>query len=626
MNHATLRFMASFRNMLKCMDNKSKLWTSGFGRFWLIKRIGITLMIFSALFILNNALPSSAVIIGPPPAAPKVAIPPRKVEVGPIVTAIEIRGSRTLTESDIMDAVFSRIGDVLIEEKVSSDVKAIYALGYFEDVSASFESFAKGTRIIFNVIENPVLAGISFEGNSVFGPKDLSSLMKTKVGEILNFKTLQEDISAINDHYKKNGYVLARVADVSTDPKTNILKIKMIEGVIESIALDGNSATRDYVILREIDTKPGDVLNEKSLAKDLRRVFNLGFFSELNPDFEPGSSPEKIVLVLKIKEAKTNTVNFGGGYGEREGWFGFVDTSLNNLFGTGHGTMVRAQWGSTLTTYQLKYYYPWFMTDYLGPRTSMTYRVWNTAGPDIYGNEIRDAMRVGWDIALSRPFREYFSHSLSFGSETVLPREDSTITDAVTFEPYVSDFVGYSISYDTRDFWMNPSEGKFYTVSVRKGWKKTNVTTNYTKLGLDMNEFIKLAPSQVLALHMGAGVGYGDIPLGELYWCGGANTVRGYFPSEAVLGTRKLIFNMEYRYTFNEIFQGVAFYDFGNAWGEVLDSSATGGAPDFSRFLSGRGMGLRLNTPLGPIRLDYGIGDSRAFGEGIVHFSIGQAF
>ncbi|MFH1709735.1 MAG: POTRA domain-containing protein [bacterium] len=593
---------------------------------WTIKRFGIIFLFFAALFILNKALPASGVIIGPPEAAQKATLPPQKVEVGPIVTAIEIIGNKKLTESEIVDVVFSRIGDVLIEEKVSSDVKAIYAMGYFEDVSASFESYAKGTRIIFNVIENPVLAAILFEGNSRFKPNELSSLMKTRPRELLNFKTLQEDIQTINDFYKTKGYIIARVADVVTDPKTSILKIKIIEGIIESIALDGNQATRDHVILRELDTKPGDVLNEKSLAKDLRRVFNLGFFSELNPNFEPGSSPEKIILVLKIKEAKTNTINFGGGYGEREGWFGFVDTSLNNLLGTGHGTMVRAQWGSTLTTYQFKYYYPWFMTDFFGARTSMTYRVWNTAGPDIYGNEVRDALRLGWDASLSMPFKEYFSHSLSFGSETVTPREDSTVTNAVTFEPYVSDFVGYSISYDTRDFWMNPTEGKFYTVSIRKGWKKTSATTNYTKLGLDLNEFLKVGANQVVALHMSTGAGYGDIPLGELYWCGGANTVRGYFPSEAVLGVSKLIFNMEYRYTFNEMFQGVAFYDFGNAWGEVTGGSAVGGAPDFSKFLSGRGFGLRLNTPLGPIRLDYGIGDSRAFGEGIVHFSIGQAF
>jgi outer membrane protein insertion porin family len=191
----------------------------------------------------------------------------------------------------------------------------------------------------------------------------------------------------------------------------------------------------------------------------------------------------------------------------------------------------------------------------------------------------------------------------------------------------MSTFVGYSISYDTRDIFMNPTQGKLYTLSVTRGWKTISATTtNYTKLGLDLNEFLNMGKNQVLAFHLGSGIGYGDVPIGELYYCGGANTVRGYAPSEAALGVRKLIFNVEYRYTFNETFQAVAFYDLGNAWGEVKDGEARGDAPNISQFLSGRGMGLRLNTPLGPIRLDYGIGDSRSFGEGIVHFSIGQAF
>jgi len=597
-----------------------------------VKRF-ITVILLTAVIYCMTGIGAFAVIIGSSEAAPKISLPTKKIEVGPLVTAIEIRGNRTISEDRIMESVFSRIGDILIEEKVLSDMKAIYAIGYFEDVTASFESYAKGTRIIFNVIENPVVAGITFEGNSEFSAGALTALMKTRVGEILNYKVLQEDIQNLNDYYRKNGFTIARVADVSTDPKSRKLRIKIIEGIIESIALEGNNSTKDYVILREIDTKPGDVLNEKALARDLRRVFNLGFFSEISPNFEPGSSPEKIVLVIKVKETKSSTINFGGGYGEREGWFGFIDLNLNNLLGTGHGSMIKAQWGQFLTTYQLKYYYPWFMPDYFGSRTAMTYRVWNTAGPDIYGEEIRDALRIGWDVTLSRPFREFFSHSFTLGSETVIPRGDSVAdpsqqanSGTATFDAYVSDFVGYSVSYDTRDNWMNPLEGKLYTVSVRKGWKKTDVITNYTKLGLDLNEFIKLAQNQVLALHMGTGTGYGDIPIGELYWCGSANTVRGYGPSQAQLGVRKLIFNIEYRYTFNEMFQGVLFYDFGNAWGTVKNNSATGGGPDFSQFMSGRGFGIRLNTPMGPIRLDYGIGDSRAFGEGIIQFSIGQAF
>jgi outer membrane protein insertion porin family len=295
------------------------------------------------LFITNGSLSAFAVVIGPPVAPTKTTVPPAIMKVGPVVTAIEIKGMKTVPESEILDAVFSRIGDILIEEKVSSDIKAIYSLGYFQDVTASFEPYAKGTRIIFKVVENPVLNAVSFTGNTVYSSDTLSSIMKTKAGKILNYKVLRDDIQAINDRYHKDGYSIARIADVSTDPKTRTVKIKIIEGMIESIALEGNTATRDNVILREMDTKPGQILNEKSLSRDLRRIFNLGFFSELNPDFEPGSSPDKIVLVLKIKEGKTNTVNFGGGYGEQQGWFGFLDTSLNNLLGTGHGAMVKAQ-------------------------------------------------------------------------------------------------------------------------------------------------------------------------------------------------------------------------------------------------------------------------------------------
>jgi outer membrane protein insertion porin family len=289
--------------------------------------------------------------------------------------------------------------------------------------------------------------------------------------------------------------------------------------------------------------------------------------------------------------------------------------------------MLKSQWGTNLTTYQLKYYYPWFLPDYFGPRASLTSRIWNTAGQDIYGNEIQDAIRVGWDTALTRPFSENFSHTFTIGSENVRPDPAATDTSTISFDAYTTDFVGYSLSYDTRDYFMNPTEGQLYTVSVRKGWTTTgSEVSNYTKLGLDLNDFISLGKNQVLALHGGVGAGFGDVPIGELYWCGGANTVRGYSPSDARLGVRKVLFNIEYRYTFNEVFQGVIFYDLGDAWGDVENGAATGSGPDASQFMSGRGAGIRLNTPMGPIRLDYGIGDSRAFGEGIVHFSIGQAF
>jgi outer membrane protein insertion porin family len=529
----------------------------------------------------------------------------------PNITALEISGNKQVATKDIMDVVFTRVGDALSEEKIKGDLKAIYALGYFADVTPSFESGAAGTKVIFRVTENPLIAEIVFSGNTVYSTAELSGLIATKKGALLNFQKMQEDIDRINDKYKKAGYMLARVINVDTNEKTRVLEFQIMEGQVEAVTLDGNEATKDYVILREMKTKPGSILNEELLKKDLRRIFNLGFFSEVTPDFQAGSAKDRVVLTLKIKETRTSTINFGGGYGEREGWFGFVDLSVNNLMGTAQGLMIRGQSGQQMSTYQLKYFNPWFWEQKLGDHAALTARRWLTIGRDIILTT-QDGIYNGFDISIGKPFRDYYTATWTIGSENVNPYNTST------FEAYRSDTLGLNIAYDTRDFWLNPKEGRYYTLDLRQGWKHASGVTSFTKVGLDFNHYIPLFESQVAAFHLGTGVGFGDVPIGDLYWIGGANTVRGFYPSQSRTGKKKLLFNAEYRLNFSDMFQGVFFYDWGNAWND--------GPADYGSFISGWGPGIRISTPLGPIRLDWGVPGGKAFGEGIMHFSIGQAF
>ncbi|MFH1826080.1 MAG: BamA/TamA family outer membrane protein [bacterium] len=559
-------------------------------KYWLLK-FGVCLYLVSCTLVipssaLNNDLPAT-------------------------ISDIKISGNKEMTDQEIMKVVFSRVGDSLLEEKINSDVKAIYGLGFFDDVTAVFQAKNGGTEVTFKIKENPIIRDIVVEGNTVYSTAEIVAAIETKQGELLNYKKLQTDIKLLNDRYKEDGYMLARIVDVETDEQTNVLHIKITEGVVEAITLEGNDSTKDYVILREFKTKPGTVLNEKTLKKDLRRVFNLGFFSEVTPNFLPGSTPDKVIIALTVAESRTSTVNFGGGFGEREGWFGFMDLSVNNLMGTAQGLMIRGQAGQELSTYQFKYTNPWMLPDRLGDHTSFTFKRWFTIGRDFYQAQ-QDAIYNGFDVALGKPIKNDFSVSWSLGSELVDPHGTST------FESYQSDTVGMTLSYDSRDFWLNPKEGVFYSTSVKQGWKYSTGITSFFKLGWDANHYIPVFTDHVLALHVGAGIGFGDIPIGEEYWAGGANTIRGYYITGAKKGSRKFITNIEYRLNFSDLFQGVFFYDWGDAWNE--------GAPHTSQFISSWGPGVRINTPLGPIRLDYGVPGGKTFSEGVMQFSIGQAF
>ncbi len=540
--------------------------------------------------------------------------PAKSPEYPSKISGVYVQGNSNIPSEQIFQNIISKVGDSLSEDKVNDDIKLIYAMGYFSDVKRELKKTASGTEIRYIVKENPVIRGISLEGFSVYPEQKILSTLESRTGAIMSFKSIQNDVQAIEQLYRGDGYILAKVVDVSVDPATEFLTIKLIEGRIENVIINGTKNTKDYVILREMNSKPGSVLNEVTLRKDLRRVFNLGFFSEVTPDFEPGLDNDKVSVVMNIKEGKTNTINFGGGYGEREGWFGFVDLSAENLFGTGQGTLLRGQSGQQQSTYQFRYSVPWFMPQQLGDRTTLTFRRWLTMGKNVYlvDTPEREGVYNGWETAFNRPISDEWSVGLSVGSERV----DNTA--ATTFEPYTSNTVGLSVSYDSRDNWMNPSTGVYYVLGLRRGWKIASAQTNFTKYTLDLNRFLPLGSGQVLAMHLGVGTGIGDVPIGEIFYAGGANTIRGYDPSESRTGKDKLIANIEYRYSFNDMFQGVLFFDWGNAWNT--------GWPDPGKFISGRGFGLRLNTPMGPIRLDYGIGSNRAFSEGTLHFSVGHAF
>jgi len=188
-------------------------------------------------------------------------------------------------------------------------------------------------------------------------------------------------------------------------------------------------------------------------------------------------------------------------------------------------------------------------------------------------------------------------------------------------ESYNIRSIGLSLAYDTRDVWMDPSSGVYYLVGVEEAGRFLNGTISYTRWRAQLNHFYRVADQQTLASRLSWAKQNGEVKSTEEFWMGGPNTVRGFQAgSYFSRGREKLLFNVEYRYRFNEGIQGVVFYDIGNAWETVVDFTNS------SNYRSSYGFGVRVTTPMGPIRLDYGVADDKELGRGVIHFSIGHVF
>src|SRR5690606_22262694 len=167
---------------------------------------------------------------------------------------------------------------------------------------------------------------------------------------------------------------------------------------------------------------------------------------------------------------------------------------------------------------------------------------------------------------------------------------------------------------DTTDHWLNPSRGIRSRLSAELGGGMLGGDFHFTKYEGEYSRYFQVgSQKQAIALRALGGWGLGHIQEAEeQFRVGGATTVRGY-PTNFMEGDRMLVFNAEYRFPLSDTVQGVVFGDAGEAW--WTNEGSQGLKKSF-------GVGVRLDTPLGVLRLDYGIGDQGSR----LHFFLGPSF
>jgi len=572
----------------------------------------------------DEAASASAAAAEAPPPAPSVpaAIP------API-TSVEVVGNEHIPTEDILAAIGSKVGLGYSEEQVAQDRKAVLALGWFKTVAVERESLESGIRLVFRTSENPVITDIQFEGIRELTRDELLAVVKTKPGDVYSLPRLRRDAEAIEARYRSKGFILA-IMEMPRMTQEGVLTLSIAEGEIEAIEIRGNTRTKTYVIRRYLRTKVGDTYNEAKVARDIARLMSLGWFETVNRDADAGEEWGKAVVVINVVEKrKSGEATFGGGYSSVEGFVGFVDVSKGNLFGSGQVASVRAEFGGR-TSYEFGYRHPWIMT----PETRMNLGLYNrlilreaVVTPEAGGERtiLYDEHRKGANITFGRPLSDRTTVYLS------VRRDDISISDlnaaeqeylsGTTFQPSSVRSLSLAATTDTRDNRYNPRTGSYRQVSAEFAGIFGGV--DFNKYSADFRRYFRVSADSVIAMRILGGTVSGDAPYLEQFLIGGGETLRGY-RSDRFAGARMVVLNTEYRFPVTENLLGVVFVDVGDAWGgSLVDDPLVVGLGDASFDAQlGYGAGIRVRTPIGPLRLDLGFSE-----EGTeTHFGLSHMF
>ena len=335
------------------------------------------------------------------------------VDPSTLVIELTVLGNNIVSEDLILEKSGLSIGSSVNPVLISRSSKRVKSLGFFEDVEIESVKTDQGQRIIVSVQEYPVVSEIILR-NKIYNDDYLHHVIHSQTGQPYNLNSIRDDIQAIESVYEKDGYFEIKVFNVDR-PQVDDMPVifHIAEGVIEDISITGNIKTKDYVILREMDLRPGDIIKRDDIQSDIRKIVNLNYFDNVIPDIVPGEEPHHYHLKFNILEKETSGgFTFGGSYAPNSGFSIFSDLYWDNIMGTGKMIMLKGNFGLATseynnrnTTYQFKYHNPWAF----GKRKSLTFRTWVTSGSlstfDLYSSDFSfsDQYRRGVDVAVGIP-------------------------------------------------------------------------------------------------------------------------------------------------------------------------------------------------------------------------------
>ena len=546
---------------------------------------------------------------------------------GKTIVDIEFEGASNFTLATVKAAVLEHVGDTFSAAAAIRDRNALINTGYFYEAYQTFETIPEGVVITFHVLENPILTDVVYVGNTLYDKDELDRLIDLRRGEILNSNNLHDGIAKIQEDYHEEGFILMKVTDMNID-KEGVLTLKISEGILEGYAVKGNTKTKDKVIIREMRQEIGTPFNAKLARRSMQRVYNLGFFEDVNVKMTPGVEPNAIIMEINVKEKRTGTFGIGAGYSTSDGIIGMISVSDTNFRGTGDTIALMYEKSGNETDahgYTFTYKHPWIDSKETALRFQLYNRTYAYNDYDTDGEFKEEYMRKysGGELTLSRPISEYSTNFITFrhrkdkyirhvssgnvGDRSTAAYKDWRRKNFGTTRSMIIEHVT-----DTRDNIYEPTSGNKVNLSLELGGILGGDFT-YQKFSIEHQHYMKAGDhNQVWAFRGMAGYGRGDMTEFNQFRIGGQGSLRGY-RDDQFRGNRMILGSLEYRFPIAKKVQGAIFTDWGGAWNNGLKPRGVKGS---------FGIGVALNTPMGPMRLDYGRGSQ----GGRFHFSIGTSF
>ena len=551
---------------------------------------------------------------------------------GELITSVEFTGIEENAKAEIESELKSKVGTKVSTENIDADVETVSKIGTFSQIIPDFTNVPEGVKLNYRLVSNPVVKSVEFEGNSVFTDAQLNSVMQVQPGSVLNVAQVNRKIKEIEDIYLKQGFLLVNISDVYINAEGK-LRIKINEGNVEKITIVGNEKTKDNVIKRELRFMEGQPFNKFLANRSIERLYNLGFFEDVNMRLLPGTTEHTVTVEIGVVEQKTGVITVGAGYSKSDGFVGVVEVGETNFRGTGDKVNFHWEFGGSGKgkNYQVSYTKPWINKNGDSAGFSIYNRLYKYVDYNAKGQGVAqyDKRRKGWNITWGRVSDEYRTNYLNIESSSdriqgdvqllngIAGAEASKWKEAIRKSTGRTNSITFTHVYDSRDNFFNATKGKRISLSAQWGGHGLGGDFDFYKVSGEGRFYKGLRNGHTLALRVMGGYIHGNIAYGNLFSLGGSNTLRGY-EDEQFKGKKMYAATLEYRFPIAKKIQGVVFTDVGSAW------DVGGSMPWYadSRSINyAYGVGVRLQTPIGPIRLDYGHGDQNKF-----HFSFGTQF